>query len=115
MGNRIPESSAPDHDALTAEEQRLGDLFELADQLAGDRVAQDAFLQSLTEADRQEIMTMLVYANALRIMGNETLPALQGRARQRLQEALQRGQRPQSASADWSVADMSSISSRDQQ
>ncbi len=110
MTNRIPDSSALDDEVISTEEQRLGGLFELADQLAGDRVAQDVFLQSLTEADRQEIVAALVHANALRIMGSETVPAMKGLARQRLQEAIKAksGDRidPDSTkSKEWPVTD----------
>ncbi len=114
MAKCMPAISFPDDEAFTAEEQRLGELFARADQLADDRVAQDAFLQSLTQADRQEIVAALVHANALRMMGSETVPSLQGRARQRLQEAIQAHQhRQEDVQADWTLRDtISSLSSR---
>lgn len=113
MTHWIPDNSALDEEAVTAEEQRLGDLFELADQLAGDRVAQDAFLRSLAEAERQEVVAALVHANALRMLGNETAPQMQGQARQRLQDAMQRQRnrtpgREVTRPVNWPVADVSS-------
>lgn len=93
-----------DDEAITNEERRLGNLLDQVDRLADDPAAQEALLQSLSMADRQEITSALVYANALRMVGRQLVPHMTGAARERLHAAMRQSRR--SADGDMAPVDL---------
>ncbi len=75
-------------ESFSPEELRLAELFDTADRLSEDAQALDRFLESLELGDREEVGSALACANAVRMAGSESPPAMTGTAWTRILTAL---------------------------